>query len=970
MAAAATAAVRAHTPTRRRDLPHGGGGGKVSASGGGRLPATVVTQAPSGPRVATPVSQPPLRLAAHVDVNSPGGLAVPPTPLTTSTSSLRPERVHTKLHMPARDAATSNMALATAAVSLENALEHRCVQQSMLLTRMRSSAHLSEAASSQQARSKFAAVVHRPAPGIGGCACGARPDADSAEWWRSDPQALGPITEETMHGILRRVCREPQTPLPATLVGRILHDAFDLLLKSRHQPVTPIQIPGQAGLEQTRLVILGDTHGQLEDLLWIFHEYGLPSQTNLYLVNGDIADRGRHALEIYVLLFGFMIACPNSVFVNRGNHEDEIINSSGSCGGFTKECLEKYVAPFGGSVYEQVKRIFAVLPLAATVEGLLFVVHGGISRHTNFFQLLQNCRDRRPSVPFGSVNPLDQAMAEALWNDPSETPGFTPSGRGDHIFCFGPDVTDRFLRQTGFACVIRSHEVPPNLAGVHSMHGGRLLTVFSASNYCGVTGNTGGVLTVNVGLGGRLRVEGHIHFAPTFASGAFFGLFDFHRASGGRSTRLEPRDLDFHLASGPEATAARQAAAVQVDEAEGQLTHNVLIQVAHLVVENKQLLWSFFFGNDPHNTGYVPEQIWLDGCNSLLGELCWEQLQSTLVGKSASGDVNYTAFLHRFRVLQVDSEMSSQWGEVLLASVYQKIIASDLPLTQLMRSFDRDNSGTVTIPELQEALAALEVGITSAQAASLMRTLSAHASTECAHPAGGVDIDSFLSRFELSHHRTEQAPISQALADAINKLGRYIWTHDAERSLQPGTPMDSSSRARQFFQVADKDRSGLLSYTEFRAAMRELIEDSWSYLHLEVSEAQMSELFQMIDVNASGMVSYMEFLAGFAPRDMMIGRQFHLDVMEHICTTIFRNKAALLSACKMFDMKHTGEVSKAQLKLALRGMNVAHDADNQPLTEEQISVIIDHTKFDERKGKVDYNAFLDSFQVAYLRKSA
>ena len=38
------------------------------------------------------------------------------------------------------------------------------------------------------------------------------------------------------------------------------------------------------------------------DDVWIFDEHGEPSPTNAYLFNGDIADRGSHALDIFLLL--------------------------------------------------------------------------------------------------------------------------------------------------------------------------------------------------------------------------------------------------------------------------------------------------------------------------------------------------------------------------------------------------------------------------------------------------------------------------------------------------------------------------------------------------------------------------------------------------------------------------------------------------------------------------------------------
>ena len=83
----------------------------------------------------------------------------------------------------------------------------------------------------------------------------------------------------------------------------------------------------------------GDTHGQLQDVLWIFDEHGEPSATNAYLFNGDIADRGKHALEIFLLLFAYQLAEPRSVYINRGNHEQRDLNERpfASGGGFAWE---------------------------------------------------------------------------------------------------------------------------------------------------------------------------------------------------------------------------------------------------------------------------------------------------------------------------------------------------------------------------------------------------------------------------------------------------------------------------------------------------------------------------------------------------------------------------------------------------------------------------------------------------------
>ena len=64
--------------------------------------------------------------------------------------------------------------------------------------------------------------------------------------------------------------------------------------------------------------VCGDLHGQYEDLVHILKVKGEPSETNKYLVNGDIVDRGAQSLECIVLLLAWQIAQPRSVFLNRG----------------------------------------------------------------------------------------------------------------------------------------------------------------------------------------------------------------------------------------------------------------------------------------------------------------------------------------------------------------------------------------------------------------------------------------------------------------------------------------------------------------------------------------------------------------------------------------------------------------------------------------------------------------------------
>ena len=63
-----------------------------------------------------------------------------------------------------------------------------------------------------------------------------------------------------------------------------------------------------------------------------------------YLINGDVADRGKNAVEILLCIYAFMLAAPGTIHMNRGNHEslDMNVRSFREGGGFAVEVGGKY----------------------------------------------------------------------------------------------------------------------------------------------------------------------------------------------------------------------------------------------------------------------------------------------------------------------------------------------------------------------------------------------------------------------------------------------------------------------------------------------------------------------------------------------------------------------------------------------------------------------------------------------------
>ncbi|KAG1335290.1 Serine/threonine-protein phosphatase 5 [Cocos nucifera] len=225
--------------------------------------------------------------------------------------------------------------------------------------------------------------------------------------------------------------------------------AYQIVLQAREMlralpPLVDIAVPNGH-----HFTVCGDVHGQVDFVEGIAAKAFRCGFRNGY-IDPISLDTPFSSMIWYAYIaterFGILVWYRYAMYLSRGNHETKSMN-----------------------------KIYGF-------EGEIFVVHGGL------FSL--------DGVTLSDIRALDRfceppeegLMCELLWSDPQPQLGRGPSKRGVGL-SFGPDVTKKFLEENNLDLVVRSHEVKDE--GYEIEHDGKLITVFSAPNYCDQMGNKG-----------------------------------------------------------------------------------------------------------------------------------------------------------------------------------------------------------------------------------------------------------------------------------------------------------------------------------------------------------------------------------------------------------------------------------------------------------------------------------------------
>ncbi|NWR62538.1 PPE1 phosphatase, partial [Bucorvus abyssinicus] len=463
------------------------------------------------------------------------------------------------------------------------------------------------------------------------------------------------------------------------------------------------------------ITVCGDLHGNLDDLLLIFYKNGLPSEQNPYVFNGDFVDRGKNSMEILILLFAFLLIYPNDLHLNRGNHEDYVMNLRY---GFTKEVSKKY-KDHGKQILCLLRDVFSWLPLATIIDSKVLILHGGISDTTDldFLNALERNKlkslmrppksvsDRQDQVKERvpttkpSKHTAKQNILDILWSDPRSQKGCIPNKRRGGGCYFGPDVTAKLFERYNLKMLIRSHEFKPE--GYEISHDGKVITIFSASNYYEEGSNRGAYIKLN--------------------------------------PELIPRFVQYQV--------SKYTRRQRLQERVGTIESSALKTLREKIYAHRSELTSGFAQYDVNGTGRISVNDWAAVMESVLQlGLPWRMLRPQLAQMNPDGEVDFMSCFYDLKIGQPIKEVQPALVETLCR--YRK----DLEI--IFNVIDKDHSGLISLEEFSQMwkLFTSHLGIDVCDESIDKLVLSIDYNKD-----GHIDFNEFLEAFHVVHRLEKKA---------------------------------------------------------------------------------------------------------------------------------------------------------------------------------------------------------------------
>ena len=148
--------------------------------------------------------------------------------------------------------------------------------------------------------------------------------------------------------------------------------------------------------KEDKFLIIGDIHGSYHTFIRILLRLVKMEimDSNCLLINnynliflGDVVDRGQYSYEILMLLFLLKVKNREKIYLNRGNHEEELYNKM-PVNGFLDEMMFKFSPTIGEYMHKEINNILQYLHSALLIKNPIngkftYLAHGGFPTDNN-----------------------------------------------------------------------------------------------------------------------------------------------------------------------------------------------------------------------------------------------------------------------------------------------------------------------------------------------------------------------------------------------------------------------------------------------------------------------------------------------------------------------------------------------------------------------------------------------------------
>ncbi|XP_076193556.1 serine/threonine-protein phosphatase with EF-hands 2 [Aptenodytes patagonicus] len=533
------------------------------------------------------------------------------------------------------------------------------------------------------------------------------------------------------------------------------------------------------------VTVCGDLHGQLDDLFLIFYKNGLPSPSKSYVFNGDFVDRGKQSLEILIVLFTFLLIYPKEVHLNRGNHEDHMVNLRY---GFTKEVMQKYKV-HGKKILKMIQNVFCWLPLATLIDQKVLIIHGGISDTTDLDMLEKIHRNKFISVLRGKkrkesnrnveiqeingeskveADPAGNEAAPSLSSQPQPAQAPSMANRLEFSKWVRQTVQEQIEWCRRLADISESEEeelTSSSVVSLTDLDGPRwtrqeewkqILDILWSDPMpqegCIVNTVRGGGCYFGPDVTGKIlekynlqflirshecKQEGY-EFCHNRKVLTIFSASNYYEIGSNRGAyvKLGP-DLVPHFV---QYQANKMAHTLTMTQRISRVEESAFRALREKLFAHTSALISAFKAYDKDNTGRITLSNWATAVESVLHlGLPWRMLRPQLVRSTADGMLEYKSWLD-------DLAMEQRSQEHIQSSLLEVIYRNRSNLETIFRIIDRDHSGLISFEEFHQTWklfsSHMNIELTDDGINDLVRSIDFNKD-------GNIDFNEFLEAFRL-----------------------------------------------------------------------------------------------------------------------------------------------------------------------------------------------------------------------------